>query len=57
MKVIGAAGDDKVNYLLNKLKFDYDFNYKEVDLDKTLKKSCPNGIDIYFDNVGWVNRS
>ena len=52
MKVIGAAGDDKVNYLLNKLKFDYDFNYKEVDLDKTLKKSCPNGIDIYFDNVG-----
>ena len=35
MKVIGSTGsDDKVNFLLNELKFDAAFNYKKVDLDK-----------------------
>ncbi|CAG8606305.1 8112_t:CDS:2 [Funneliformis caledonium] len=53
MKVIGSTGsDEKVDYLLNELKFDAAFNYKKVDLDKTLSKLCPNGIDIYFENVG-----
>ena len=53
MKVIGSTGnDDKVNYLLNELKFDHAFNYKQVDLDQTLKETCPKGIDIYFDCVG-----
>jgi len=53
LKVIGSAGDDsKVDYLLNELKIDHAFNYKKVDLEKTLKETCPEGIDIYFDNVG-----
>ena len=53
LKVVGTTGDDnKVDYLLNELKFDHAFNYKKVDTDKTLKEICPEGIDIYFDNVG-----
>jgi NADPH-dependent curcumin reductase CurA len=47
-----AGDDDKVNYLLNELKIDHAHNYKKVDLNQALKESCPNGIDIYFDNVG-----
>ncbi|CAG8663611.1 7181_t:CDS:2, partial [Scutellospora calospora] len=53
LRVIGSAGDDsKINYLLNELKFDDAFNYKTCDVDKKLSELCPNGIDIYFDNVG-----
>jgi NADPH-dependent curcumin reductase CurA len=53
LKVIGSAGDDdKVDYLLNELKIDHAFNYKKANLDQTLKEICPDGIDIYFDNVG-----
>ncbi|CAI2165692.1 11064_t:CDS:2 [Funneliformis geosporum] len=53
LKVVGSTGtDEKVNFLLNDLKFDAAFNYKKVDLDKTLSELCPNGIDIYFENVG-----
>ncbi|GBB90893.1 hypothetical protein RclHR1_00180031 [Rhizophagus clarus] len=53
MKVVGSAGsDEEVDYLLNELKFDAAFNYKKVDLDEALYKYCPNGIDIYYENVG-----
>ncbi|CAG8604623.1 5184_t:CDS:2 [Funneliformis caledonium] len=53
LRVIGSAGDDnKVDYLLNELKFDDAFNYKKINTDQALKETCPNGIDIYFDNVG-----
>ncbi|GES73056.1 NADPH-dependent oxidoreductase 2-alkenal reductase [Rhizophagus clarus] len=53
LKVIGSTGsDEKVDFLLNELKFDAAFNYKKVDLDKTLSEYCPNGIDIYYENVG-----
>ncbi|XP_070552676.1 prostaglandin reductase 1-like [Ptychodera flava] len=51
-RVVGFAGsDDKVKYLKS-LGFDEAFNYKTIDLDETLKKAAPNGVDIYFDNVG-----
>ncbi|XP_070551370.1 putative NADP-dependent oxidoreductase YfmJ [Ptychodera flava] len=51
-RVIGFAGsDDKVEYVKS-LGFDEAFNYKTIDLDETLKKVAPNGVDIYFDNVG-----
>jgi len=52
--VVGSAGsDDKVKYLLDDLKFDAAFNYKtEADLTAALKRTCPKGIDIYFENVG-----
>ncbi|KAK9759722.1 hypothetical protein K7432_016986, partial [Basidiobolus ranarum] len=53
LRVVGTAGDDsKVEYLLKELKFDAAFNYKKVDLDQALSESCPNGIDVYFENVG-----
>jgi len=52
--VVGSAGTSKkVDLLKNKLGFDEAFNYKEeLDLDATLKRYFPQGIDIYFDNVG-----
>ncbi|KAL6219961.1 hypothetical protein ACLB2K_007719 [Fragaria x ananassa] len=44
---------NRVDLLKNKLGFDEAFNYKEEnDLDLTLKRYFPEGIDIYFDNVG-----
>ncbi|KAM2552989.1 hypothetical protein TB2_017300 [Malus domestica] len=52
--VVGCAGSkEKVALLKAKLGFDDAFNYKEEpDLKSTLKKYFPDGIDIYFDNVG-----
>ncbi|XP_073013578.1 2-alkenal reductase (NADP(+)-dependent)-like [Typha latifolia] len=52
--VVGSAGsDNKVNLLKNKLGFDDAFNYKkEKDLKMALKRCFPEGIDIYFENVG-----
>ncbi|KAF8034471.1 hypothetical protein BT93_C0702 [Corymbia citriodora subsp. variegata] len=52
--VVGCAGSkQKVELLKEKLGFDDAFNYKEeTDLISTLKRYFPNGIDIYFDNVG-----
>ncbi|CAG8691188.1 uncharacterized protein OCT59_011949 [Rhizophagus irregularis] len=53
LRVVGSAGsDEKVDYLLNELKFDAAFNYNKVELDKALYEYCPNGIDIYYENVG-----
>jgi NADPH:quinone reductase len=55
-KVIGITGtDEKVALLTSKFKFDNAINYKtNPDLKEAIKKACPNGIDIYFDNVGGV---
>ncbi|KAF8013546.1 hypothetical protein BT93_I1403 [Corymbia citriodora subsp. variegata] len=52
--VVGSAGSkEKVNLLKNKFGFDDAFNYKEEpDLDAALKRCFPEGIDIYFENVG-----
>lgn len=52
--VVGSAGTkEKVDLLKNKLGFDDAFNYKEEkDLDAALKRYFPEGIDIYFENVG-----
>ncbi|KAK7295812.1 hypothetical protein RJT34_18724 [Clitoria ternatea] len=52
--VVGSAGSkEKVDLLKNKLGFDEAFNYKEEsDLGAALKRYFPQGIDIYFDNVG-----
>ncbi|KAJ6803922.1 2-alkenal reductase (NADP(+)-dependent)-like [Iris pallida] len=52
--VVGSAGsDEKVDLLKNKFGFDEAFNYKkEEELGLTLKRYFPEGIDIYFENVG-----
>lgn len=52
--VVGSAGSkEKVDLLKNKFGFDEAFNYKEeADLNAALKRYFPQGIDIYFENVG-----
>jgi NADPH-dependent curcumin reductase CurA len=52
-RVVGSCGsDDKVNYLVDELGFDYAFNYKTNSIAKELHISLPKGIDVYFENVG-----
>lgn len=52
-KVVGiAGGPEKCNMLTETLRFDAAIDYKSDDLRKGLKAACPNGIDVYFDNVG-----
>ncbi|PHT51713.1 hypothetical protein CQW23_06175 [Capsicum baccatum] len=52
--VVGSAGSkEKVDLLKSKFGFDEAFNYKEEhDLDAAFKRYFPDGIDIYFENVG-----
>jgi NADPH-dependent curcumin reductase CurA len=53
-KVIGIAGtDEKVTILKSSLGFDEAINYKTTkDMTAAIKEAAPNGVDIYFDNVG-----
>ncbi|MBG6234457.1 NADPH-dependent curcumin reductase CurA [Pedobacter sp. CAN_A7] len=53
-KVIGIAGtDEKVALLKDKFGFDEGINYKTTDnMTKAIQAAAPNGVDIYFDNVG-----
>jgi NADPH-dependent curcumin reductase CurA len=53
-KVIGIAGsDEKVEMLKSEFGFDEAINYKTTKrIHKTIAQLCPNGVDIYFDNVG-----
>jgi len=54
-RVVGTAGsDEKCAYVVNELGFDACINYKTGDLKEALKQACPNGIDVYFDNVGGI---
>jgi NADPH-dependent curcumin reductase CurA len=52
-RVIGIAGGaDKCRWLVDDLGFDAAIDYKAGDLRSTLKRIVPEGIDVYFDNVG-----
>ncbi|MEU5235167.1 NADP-dependent oxidoreductase, partial [Streptomyces anulatus] len=52
-RVIGSAGSaDKVKYLTEELGFDAAFNYKDGPVAEQLAAAAPDGIDVYFDNVG-----
>jgi NADPH-dependent curcumin reductase CurA len=53
-RVVGSAGsDEKVRWLREEAGDDAAFNYKKVaDLPAQLGRDCPNGINVYFDNVG-----
>ena len=52
-RVVGSAGgDDKLAFLLERCGFDAAFNYKTTPVDQGLRECCPQGLDLYFDNVG-----
>ena len=52
-RVVGSAGsDEKVAFLTKELGFDAAFNYKTPDVEGALRKACPKGVDVYFENVG-----
>ena len=53
-RVIGITGSDKkAEYLVKELGFNSVINYKTTpDIKKQIKSICPDGVDIYFDNVG-----
>ncbi|GAA1206001.1 NADP-dependent oxidoreductase [Prauserella alba] len=52
-RVIGSAGSaEKVRWLTEELGFDAAFNYKDGPVTDQLQDAAPDGIDVYFDNVG-----
>lgn len=52
-RVVGIAGGaDKCKWLLDELGFDGAIDYKNEDVLAGLKRECPQGVDVYFDNVG-----
>jgi len=52
-RVVGIAGGQaKCDWVVKELGFDACIDYKNADVRKGLKEHCPNGVDIYFDNVG-----
>ena len=52
-RVIGSAGSAaKVSYLVDELGFDVAFNYKDGPVRQQLAAAAPDGIEVYFDNVG-----
>lgn len=52
-RVIGSAGtDEKVVLLTSRYDFDAAFNYKSGKVSRMLREAAPDGIDVYFDNVG-----
>ena len=52
-RVVGiAGGPEKCRYVVEELGFDACIDYKAGNLDADLAAACPNGIDVYFENVG-----
>ncbi len=52
-RVIGSAGsEEKVKFLVEECGFDAAFDYRTGDVFNQLKAAAPEGIDVYFDNVG-----
>ncbi|HEY7290094.1 MAG TPA: NADP-dependent oxidoreductase [Vicinamibacterales bacterium] len=52
-RAVGIAGSpDKCRYVVRELGFDACVNYKTDDFRDELRAACPNGIDVYFENVG-----
>jgi len=52
-RVVGVAGNDEKNqYLEHQLWVDETINYKTADVKQALREACPEGVDVYFDNVG-----
>jgi NADPH-dependent curcumin reductase CurA len=47
-----AGGKDKCDYVKSELGFDDCLDHRDPDLSAKLKEACPDGIDVYFENVG-----
>jgi NADPH-dependent curcumin reductase CurA len=54
LRVVGLAGsEDKCNWVTDELGFDACINYKTCgDLEAAIRSACPEGVDVFFDNVG-----
>lgn len=53
LKVIGSVGsDEKLKFIIDELGFDAGFNYKKENVSEALQRLAPEGLDIYYDNVG-----
>lgn len=51
--MVGSVGDDKkLDYIIKELGFDGGFNYKKEKPADALQRLAPEGIDIYYENVG-----
>jgi NADPH-dependent curcumin reductase CurA len=52
-RVVGiAGGPEKCSWIVDELGFDAAIDYKSEDVATALREHCPEGIDVYFDNVG-----
>jgi NADPH-dependent curcumin reductase CurA len=52
-RVVGIAGGrEKCEWLVSDLGFDAAIDYKSEDTAQRVSELCPNGLDVYFDNVG-----
>jgi len=52
-RVVGTAGSKaKCDYLVNECGYDAAINYKEEDVDAAIKQHCPDGVHVFYDNVG-----
>ncbi|MDP1520977.1 NADP-dependent oxidoreductase [Porticoccus litoralis] len=52
-RAVGLTGsDEKCQWITEELGYDVAINYKTQDVGKALAEACPNGIDVYYDNVG-----
>ena len=52
-RVVGIAGSrDKCAWLTGELGFDAAVDYKTGDLERDLRRHCPGGVDVFYDNVG-----
>jgi len=52
-RAVGIAGSDaKCRYAVEELGYAACLNYRSVDLPEAIRQACPDGVDVYFDNVG-----
>jgi hypothetical protein len=52
-RVVGiAGGEEKCRWLVEELGFDAAIDYKSQDVRRALREAAPDGVDVYFDNVG-----
>ncbi|MBK6764217.1 MAG: NADP-dependent oxidoreductase [Micrococcales bacterium] len=52
-RVVGLAGSpEKCRWVVDELGFDECIDYRAEDIGAGLRRTCPGGIDVYFDNVG-----